>query len=1475
MILDNSLFNKSTTDLSIVQAFSILPAPVITKTIIGNVSTINLEQTFTYAIDIAFSGIIDLIPPSHIIDEFPNYIEVLTVPSALDLPLLNISCNSTPSGATKLILYFGVVDPGQSLHFEITCRFKKYTKNCTSFTNTLNYYETTNPDLIITTATSHTITLQLTANLEISKSLVVPQTPPGPTPGGTVLFSIIIKNIGDAGALINGVNLTDLLPNKIDLDTSFPAIGEDITPNPYFQDSSQNTTFNTSNGILTIALNNYYGTEYRVIFRAFINDDINLIGENTTNIVIGGQTPIATDITISEPVENLSLRKYGPDHASPGNLINYEIYIGNAGNVDLKNVFIEDFIPDDVNIYKVSSGSYSINLIDFYPLLTTSIYYTTNINPVYKFLGTSSYNTDKYFSITLPTGERITKVKWKLPNIYVGVSCYNGLKLWGTIDSSTHFNKIITNNCKVSWNNGKSYKTITYNTQVDGISSLCPYKDNSPNGDVNTESIITYTLIADADFSQLNNPIFIDILPPQVDFVEVTSYEYYDFFTETHVISLKQSDFPNNIIIPPKPTITHYGTNQTLIKFPFTNSYIPQRGFLKIYFTVKVKVGAIGTITNNYILGNTGNQSINSPISHPYIHNNYIYGDKSFNTIMAISNNVINNVIFSTKVKAVLFVKGAYDEEYCREPDYGHTYQGGSINYKLILFNNGNTPLLSTEIIDILPHINDTGIIVDTPRESQYHVYNIYNVTAKILNSFNESIGSEIINVLYNNTYTPPRFDSYGNDIEGTGVWTLTPPNPITLTGSFKIYTDISLYPGETIEIDVYCLSPYGVTDEQISWNSFTYKVSYIDKLTGEKAFLLPAEPRKVGVSVDGSNPNVTSIGNYVWNDLNENGIQDEPPSAGLNGVTVSLFTSQDKQYGNSTVTTNDINGNPGYYLFNNLTPGSYYVMFHCPTGYKFTTKYANKTDINSPNNSKADEKTGKTDIIYIESGIPNLIMDAGFIKAINMYSLSGCIYNNCSGTPDSEDSLLTDVSLTIAITEIKTGKTIEITTNTGKYTFQELHDGNCFIVEIKIPNHYDLSYSPEEAVCIECSNITNVNFGLCKQGSISGSIYNNCNGVSNDNNSLVTNVPITLTISEIETGEILKITTENGNYSFKELYGGNCYNISLTLPPGYNLTYAPNNLICINSSTITEVNFGLCKSFSICGSIYETCCDKPKLTPPLVCNIPITITIKNTITGKSDTIITTTGKYCFDNLPPCTCYDINITVPTEYYLSYCPINPICINTCNINNIDFGLCKLTPIITTVFLDRFNLSHSITTPVNIEHGFSKILSTSNTPIITSANIDSKVLNISGFITKNVVYVTPKCVNDINGTVRNTIFDIDVRVPFKFSCNISHIPFEEIEPMVSLDFAYSKYYKHGEHSTKINCQLPYEKSTYCHTTLNRIPMAELSNYSIVDSKDSTRYECYQPDNLYHKLTESLELSLCLDIYQKKEVYIPYEF
>lgn len=141
-------------------------------------------------------------------------------------------------------------------------------------------------------------------------------------------------------------------------------------------------------------------------------------------------------------------------------------------------------------------------------------------------------------------------------------------------------------------------------------------------------------------------------------------------------------------------------------------------------------------------------------------------------------------------------------------------------------------------------------------------------------------------------------------------------------------------------------------------------------------------------------------IGDKLWFDANENGIQD-PSETGFSGATVKLYNCSDVLI--ATTTTNA----SGVYSFSNLAPGSYYVKFDLPTGYVFTSKDQGSDDTKD---SDVDPATGKTTCTTLSSGEEDLTWDAG-IK----YAPATCATNwTGSLRPDSAICLVDPQWITI-----------------------------------------------------------------------------------------------------------------------------------------------------------------------------------------------------------------------------------------------------------------------------------------------------------------------------------------------------------------------------------------------------------------------------------------------------------------------------
>ncbi|MEM9820423.1 MAG: SdrD B-like domain-containing protein [Bacteroidota bacterium] len=144
------------------------------------------------------------------------------------------------------------------------------------------------------------------------------------------------------------------------------------------------------------------------------------------------------------------------------------------------------------------------------------------------------------------------------------------------------------------------------------------------------------------------------------------------------------------------------------------------------------------------------------------------------------------------------------------------------------------------------------------------------------------------------------------------------------------------------------------------------------------------------------------AVGDYVWHDVNNNGVQDEAPSDGINGVVVEIYqiSSPTTPYA-TEVTSNDVNGNPGFYLFDELPPDNYFILFVLPSSTTFTT--SGSLGSSDPNDSDANSTFGNTEIITVLAASYDNSWDAGLILS-GVEDCSNGIDDDGDGLIDSED---------------------------------------------------------------------------------------------------------------------------------------------------------------------------------------------------------------------------------------------------------------------------------------------------------------------------------------------------------------------------------------------------------------------------------------------------------------------------------------
>jgi len=117
------------------------------------------------------------------------------------------------------------------------------------------------------------------------------------------------------------------------------------------------------------------------------------------------------------------------------------------------------------------------------------------------------------------------------------------------------------------------------------------------------------------------------------------------------------------------------------------------------------------------------------------------------------------------------------------------------------------------------------------------------------------------------------------------------------------------------------------------------------------------------------------SLGDFVWNDTNGNGIQDDG-EPGIENILVRLYN--DAGFLQDLVATDA----DGRYLFEDLNPGNYYVEFDIPTGFDPTVPFLGN-DREADSDVDGSNGPGTTRIITLGEGESNLSIDLGIYTCV------------------------------------------------------------------------------------------------------------------------------------------------------------------------------------------------------------------------------------------------------------------------------------------------------------------------------------------------------------------------------------------------------------------------------------------------------------------------------------------------------------
>jgi uncharacterized repeat protein (TIGR01451 family)/LPXTG-motif cell wall-anchored protein len=884
----------------------------------------------------------------------------------------------------------------------------------------------------------------------IKKTRIIPAAV-NPVVGYPVTYRIDVNG----NSVIGGLNLHDV---KI-IDT--------IPPNSQYISSSNGGVYDNGKVTWDIGEIPVGASRSRTITVMYPSDKFSK-ASTVTNTAIGFVKVIGSDEELSkttvathgfdEPILGVgSFAKFGRqdnDRYSVGQTARFGLgRIQNTGNVPFDKIEITDVIPKEIKVTSISTGLYSNSV-------KLEVKYKTDKNDWRDWKAIEDLTSSQWLNVKdlpLNSDETITEIKWILTNgtdgIPAGFKDTESISLNGTVSMPATGNKITNNATLIATATGNpdivkpASKDIFV---IDPMPWLVPEK-TVKNGQVkfNMNDTVEYNLrIKNHDFAtgDFINPIAIDVLPIEMENPQILGWDK------------GNSSITSEPVVDISQTVEIGGKTHQLLKWNFTGDLKPGE-YVDVKFSAKIKDKTLTGKLVNKLYITTNDQSVFENPSGELIGDTYGLdgGAKYKNSLVLASKDIFINFIGS--IDAQKWVKGELDSDwgyYGIDDGYGKTLPGGIADYRLKIKNTGaNGPISNLVFIDVLPYVGDTGVIDSKARNSAWRPYLVNKITGE--NGAPLPVGVKV----YYSTNPNPSKGELSNPITNKGLpgdgWSENLPADITTVRALKFdFGAIELQPEEEITLEWPMRAPYEAPRSKIAWNSFGYGATYMDS-DGPQSFL-PSEPKKVGFEVQSDPASRYYIGNFVWEDMNKNGIQD-PEDSGINGILVNLYSAGDMSTPIKYTRTGDNHktGKPGYYEFPNLEPGHYVVEFVYPKNYK-ATPYKVGTDIELDSNIDGTKSKDYLDIGVTKSSIKteeiilndkdDFSIDAGLYR---LASIGDRVWNdqNANGIQNSGEKGIEGVTVTLLDKDgnpARYGNGLEVfPTNTdvnGNYKFENLEPG-------------------------------------------------------------------------------------------------------------------------------------------------------------------------------------------------------------------------------------------------------------------------------------------------------------------------------------------------------------------------------------------------------------------------------------------------
>ncbi|MEE4311778.1 MAG: SdrD B-like domain-containing protein [candidate division KSB1 bacterium] len=503
-------------------------------------------------------------------------------------------------------------------------------------------------------------------------------------------------------------------------------------------------------------------------------------------------------------------------------------------------------------------------------------------------------------------------------------------------------------------------------------------------------------------------------------------------------------------------------------------------------------------------------------------------------------------------------------------------------------------------------------------------------------------------------------------DVSGNQIGTTT-------TDANGAYSFTNLVPGDYY---VEFVPPAGYETSPLDAGGDDAVDSDADPNNNHRSHLVNLESGENDPTIDAGFYQLASLGDYVWDDVNRNGIQEQGENP-IESVTVNLLDGSGNQIGTTTTDAN------GFYEFTDLEPGDYIVEFITPASYTPTLQDAGSDDAVD---SDADPNNGQSHVVNLESGEHDPTIDAGYYQSSG---LGDFVWNDldADGIQDQDEPGIPDVTVNLLD---GTGNQIGTTTTdaNGGYNFTDLQPGQ-YIVEFVPPSGYETSpldagsddavdsdadpnnnhRSPVVDLPANTSNPT-IDAGFYQNGSISNFVWEdtNGNGVQDQGEPGIPDVTVNLLDGQGNPTGQTTTTDQNGEYIFNNLVPGD-YIVEVVPPQdmvptlkdqgGDDAEDSDIDQITLRSDTITlqggenndTIDAGLVIPASLGDFVWV---DENRDGIQDVGEDPIENVTVNLLAGTGNSLgLTTTtnavGFYEFTNLPPGD-YIVEFISPQNYY---------------------------------------------------------------------------------------------------------------------------------------------------------------------------------------------------------------------------------